>query len=156
MVMVSSDEAWAAELMVEAAVAVAFVEAGGEPLGRGRLRPEGCCGEGTGVLGSECIIGSQWSRDVAFSTFEWRREAQYSHVMYVLEIARGSRSVAVAGGGLCFGPTYELNATYVRCDTFWLFWRSCATPSGFFGDGRKLDLSGDGMKQTDDKPALGM
>ena len=63
MVMVSSDEAWAAELMVEAAVAVAFVEAGGEPLGRGRLRAEGgCCGVETGVLGSECIIGSHLNR----------------------------------------------------------------------------------------------
>ena len=69
MVMVSSDEACAAELMVEAAVAV-VVEAGGDPLGRGgRLRPEGGCGVETGVLGSECIIGSQWLGDVAF-TFE--------------------------------------------------------------------------------------
>ena len=59
MVMVSSDDT--AELIDEAAVAVGVV--GGDPLGRGRLRPEGGCGVETGVLGSECIIGrlfSEW------------------------------------------------------------------------------------------------
>ena len=59
MVMVSSDDT--AELIDETAVAVAV--AGGEPRGRGRLRPEDGCGVETGVLGSECIIGrlfSEW------------------------------------------------------------------------------------------------
>ena len=61
MVMVSSDDT--AELIDEAAVAVAVAVAGGEPRGRGRLRPEGGRGVETGVLGSECIIGrlfSEW------------------------------------------------------------------------------------------------
>lgn len=57
MVMVSSEDACTAEVREAAAAAAVVAEAGGDPLGRGRLRPEGGCGVETGVPGSECIIG---------------------------------------------------------------------------------------------------
>ena len=67
MVTVSSDGT--AALIDETVAAVAV--AGGDPLGRGRLRPEGsCCGVDTGVVGSECIIG--WLFSVGTVSFSCR------------------------------------------------------------------------------------